>query len=284
MAIRRTSLLLTAATVAIAVAHTDATAQGIDPNSPLGKAYMAYENAKSHQREADNSGMDADRQAAVLAYAQAAEMFRRAMAGQIPAEFAQQVKYIYAECLFFGERWKDAAEAYDAARDMQPPPSFRWDAALGAIVSRQHLYDQLKQESGSTTSPEVVTVAEAYAVAADKLAKITPPQPGDEGQKEEAQFQATYLLEQSGKVDDSFPVNPNGSLENMAGVCNSEGNVLAVMPHPERASWLRQVPEDLAGPWGARRKKAAGDASKMETEGPGRIFFESLKSWKGGGE
>jgi phosphoribosylformylglycinamidine synthase subunit PurQ / glutaminase len=29
--------------------------------------------------------------------------------------------------------------------------------------------------------------------------------------------------------------NPNGSLNNIAGICNSEGNVLGLMPHPERA-------------------------------------------------
>ncbi|MBW4568673.1 MAG: phosphoribosylformylglycinamidine synthase subunit PurQ [Tolypothrix carrinoi HA7290-LM1] len=30
--------------------------------------------------------------------------------------------------------------------------------------------------------------------------------------------------------------NPNGSLNNIAGICNSTGNVLGMMPHPERAS------------------------------------------------
>jgi phosphoribosylformylglycinamidine synthase len=29
--------------------------------------------------------------------------------------------------------------------------------------------------------------------------------------------------------------NPNGSLEDIAGICNREGNVLGMMPHPERA-------------------------------------------------
>jgi phosphoribosylformylglycinamidine synthase len=35
--------------------------------------------------------------------------------------------------------------------------------------------------------------------------------------------------------------NPNGSLDNIAGICNRERNVLGLMPHPERAS------EDLLG-------------------------------------
>ena len=29
--------------------------------------------------------------------------------------------------------------------------------------------------------------------------------------------------------------NPNGSIENIAGVCNREGNVFGLMPHPDRA-------------------------------------------------
>jgi phosphoribosylformylglycinamidine synthase I len=78
----------------------------------------------------------------------------------------------------------------------------------------------------------------------------------------------------AGELDSRFPANPNGSTENMAGVCNPEGNVLAMMPHPERATWLRQVPEDLPGPWGKRR--AVGDAEKLDGEGPGRRFFSSL--------
>jgi phosphoribosylformylglycinamidine synthase subunit PurQ / glutaminase len=30
--------------------------------------------------------------------------------------------------------------------------------------------------------------------------------------------------------------NPNGSLQNIAGICNQAGNVLGMMPHPERAA------------------------------------------------
>lgn len=40
--------------------------------------------------------------------------------------------------------------------------------------------------------------------------------------------------DESGKTDEAS--NPNGSLNNIAGICNSEGNVLGMMPHPERCS------------------------------------------------
>lgn len=38
----------------------------------------------------------------------------------------------------------------------------------------------------------------------------------------------------SGEI--TAPANPNGSLENIAGICNREGNVLGMMPHPDRCS------------------------------------------------
>jgi len=85
-----------------------------------------------------------------------------------------------------------------------------------------------------------------------------------------------------GVVAESFPVNPNGSADNIAGVSNKEGNVLAMMPHPERATWLRQVPEDLGGRWGEKRRSAAGEAIRMEQEGPCRAFFAAILGGKGG--
>ena len=32
------------------------------------------------------------------------------------------------------------------------------------------------------------------------------------------------------------PVNPNGSQRNIAGIMNEKGNVMGMMPHPERCS------------------------------------------------
>src|SRR6185503_11835059 len=51
------------------------------------------------------------------------------------------------------------------------------------------------------------------------------------------------------------PANPNGSLDNIAGICNERRNVAGLMPHPERAS------ESLLG------------------SADGRLIFESLIHW-----
>jgi phosphoribosylformylglycinamidine synthase len=40
--------------------------------------------------------------------------------------------------------------------------------------------------------------------------------------------------------------NPNGSIENIAGICNAERNVFGLMPHPDRASDARLGSEDGA--------------------------------------
>ena len=40
--------------------------------------------------------------------------------------------------------------------------------------------------------------------------------------------------DEKGEIISDFPVNPNGSMDNLAAVCNSGGNILAMMPHPER--------------------------------------------------
>lgn len=45
---------------------------------------------------------------------------------------------------------------------------------------------------------------------------------------------AFRYCDSKGNVNDE--VNPNGAIENIAGVTNSAGNVLGMMPHPERAS------------------------------------------------
>lgn len=46
---------------------------------------------------------------------------------------------------------------------------------------------------------------------------------------------AFQYCDEQGVVHDEFPVNPNGSMRAIAGVCNRRGNVLALMPHPERS-------------------------------------------------
>ena len=60
-----------------------------------------------------------------------------------------------------------------------------------------------------------------------------------------------------------YPWNPNGSLSNLAGICNHIGNVFGMMPHPERTFYYYQHPD-----W--QRKGIKKDI------GDGRAVFESV--------
>jgi phosphoribosylformylglycinamidine synthase len=62
-----------------------------------------------------------------------------------------------------------------------------------------------------------------------------------------------------------YPYNPNGSLYNIAGICNPQGNVFGMMPHPERAFYRFMHPD-----WS--RTSFYPPAGK----GDGRAIFESV--------
>ena len=60
-----------------------------------------------------------------------------------------------------------------------------------------------------------------------------------------------YYTDERGHIDSDYPCNPNGSTDNIAGVCDESGRVFALMPHPERfirwtqhPRWTREAPSD----------------------------------------
>lgn len=42
-----------------------------------------------------------------------------------------------------------------------------------------------------------------------------------------------YVDAAGGTVNGRYPLNPNGSVADIAGICNAQGNVVGLMPHPE---------------------------------------------------
>ncbi|MCY0874205.1 MAG: phosphoribosylformylglycinamidine synthase I [Acidianus infernus] len=59
---------------------------------------------------------------------------------------------------------------------------------------------------------------------------------------EEAEKLAVFKYsDEKGNVKEE--VNPNGSILNIAGIANEEGNVIGLMPHPERASFKLTSPD-----------------------------------------
>ena len=75
----------------------------------------------------------------------------------------------------------------------------------------------------------------------------------------------------SGVPARAFPDNPNGSEMAVAAVCNPRGNVLAIMPHPERAQDLGALSRAVGGEWGERRERMAASAVAQDGSGEGAV-------------
>ena len=92
----------------------------------------------------------------------------------------------------------------------------------------------LKPESASTMLTRGLDVDTAYKIpiAHGEGRYFASPKVIEElNDKDQVFFR---YCDDSGQVSDS--VNPNGSVDNIAGICNSGRNIFGMMPHPERAA------------------------------------------------
>ena len=61
------------------------------------------------------------------------------------------------------------------------------------------------------------------------------------------QIALTYICTDGSPANGEYPTNPNGSMLDIAGICNSQGNVLGLMPHPENHIHPHQHPQWTRG-------------------------------------
>ena len=96
------------------------------------------------------------------------------------------------------------------------------------------------------------------------LVTTTPGLIKELNEKEQVVFR---YCDRNGRIINEFPYNVNGSSESIAAICNEPGNVLGMMPHPERAFFAWQLP--------------AFDPRKQRPDdpGPGRRVFQSMKRY-----
>lgn len=75
-----------------------------------------------------------------------------------------------------------------------------------------------------------------------------------------------FYADEKGNATDNYPANPNGSMGNVAGVCDKSGQVFALMPHPERHIRYTQHP--------AWTQNKSG-----KSRGDGFIIFSNAVKW-----
>ena len=67
---------------------------------------------------------------------------------------------------------------------------------------------------------------------------------------ENDQVALTYIYPDGAPANGDYPFNPNGSILDIAGICNPQGNVLGLMPHPENHIFTYQHPRHTRGETG----------------------------------
>ena len=77
---------------------------------------------------------------------------------------------------------------------------------------------------------------------------------------------ALQYVDATGATAASYPQNPNGSPEGVTGLCNTDGRVTIMMPHPER------VFRTLTNSW---HPQAWGE------DGPWLRMFRNARAWVG---
>jgi len=74
----------------------------------------------------------------------------------------------------------------------------------------------------------------------------------------------------------NLPINPNGSLENIAGITDETGQIFGLMPHPERAISFTQLPN-----WTLLKEQYKRAGKRIPSEGPGiQIFRNGVNYFK----
>ncbi len=67
-----------------------------------------------------------------------------------------------------------------------------------------------------------------------------------------------------------FPWNPNGSMNDIAGICAEGGRVMGMMPHPERGMFFTQRDD-----WTLLREVAKREGGDLPSESDGMAIFKN---------
>ena len=81
----------------------------------------------------------------------------------------------------------------------------------------------------------------------------------------------TYCQEDLRPADGEYPFNPNGSVEDIAGITSADGKVLGLMPHPERAMEFVNLYD-----WPLRKERMKREGVAVPAESLNMQFFRNV--------
>jgi phosphoribosylformylglycinamidine synthase len=81
----------------------------------------------------------------------------------------------------------------------------------------------------------------------------------------------TYCHEDLRPAGGEYPVNPNGSVDDIAGITSADGKVLGLMPHPERAMEFVNLYD-----WPLRKERMKREGMSVPAESLNMQFFRNV--------
>ena len=122
-----------------------------------------HESAQKLREEAQAKNDPKLRAQAVEDYRQAASSYETYLKQHPNSKDRYEYSYYLAESLFFGEKYPEAAEAYEKVREADPKGKYVEDSAYGAIKSREAVVSALYKQGGGVEPP------------LPQVGKVTPP-------------------------------------------------------------------------------------------------------------
>ncbi|MCK9631082.1 MAG: phosphoribosylformylglycinamidine synthase subunit PurQ [Methanoregula sp.] len=84
----------------------------------------------------------------------------------------------------------------------------------------------------------------------------------------------TYCREDMNPADGEYPYNPNGSVEDIAGLTSANGRVLGMMPHPERAMEFTNLYD-----WPLMKEQARREGRALPAESLNMQLFRNIVAY-----
>lgn len=95
-----------------------------------------------------------------------------------------------------------------------------------------------------------------------------------EKMKTDDQIAFKYVKEDGSPANGHFPENPNGALEDIAGICDPSGRIFGLMPHPERFNSFTNEKG-----WELKKEILIRAGKPLPTEGAGVKIFKNAISY-----
>jgi phosphoribosylformylglycinamidine synthase subunit PurQ / glutaminase len=87
---------------------------------------------------------------------------------------------------------------------------------------------------------------------------------------EQQQVVVRYAMPDGSSADGSFPQNPNGSMDDVAGICDATGRIFGLMPHPEAFNHWTNHPD-----WAFLKEQYRRQGKTFPEEGQGIELFRN---------